>query len=148
MNIESDYFCAARSFIASLYDQEGKHQQCHNSLNGLRYELSLKKTASIAKLPPSEKSFKEHIKRATVQASVWMQSHIANHEYTSPVGNGWEMDHEKLAAFYFEGNLHQKCLMKWCVTAEEDQCAKMHVRVCRTVCHALNFALVKPVTNV
>ena len=39
-----------------------------------------------------------------------MQSHIANPEYISPVGNGWEMDHEKLAPFYFEGESSSEML--------------------------------------
>ena len=52
---------AARGLVALCYDQKGTYEKYHNNLNGLRAALALHKSCDIARLPPSEASFKQHV---------------------------------------------------------------------------------------
>ena len=94
---------AARKLMSSLYDPKGREKQHHWSLNSLRVRLAKIKSVSLAKLPPSESSFKEHVKRASWQTKIWMNSHQPRHSFGSPVGSGWEKGGQSKA------NLFQRC---------------------------------------
>ncbi len=59
---------ASRKFVIRLYSS--KNEICDN-LDDLRLKLALTKNASLAKLPPCEKSFLQHVKHASWQAKIW-----------------------------------------------------------------------------
>jgi len=63
---------AARHAISLLYDPKGKFKSCHHDLNMLRVKLATSKDASLSRIPPSEPSFKQHVLRSSLQATVWM----------------------------------------------------------------------------
>jgi hypothetical protein len=63
--------------VARLYDQKGKMKFAHDNLNRLRVKIAKQKYISLAKLPPCEASFVQHVLRASLQSYVCMKSDTA-----------------------------------------------------------------------
>jgi hypothetical protein len=63
--------------VARLYDQKGKIKSAHDNLNRLRVKIAKQKDVSLAKLPPCEVSFVQHVLRASLQTYIWMKSDTA-----------------------------------------------------------------------
>ena len=76
---------AAGGLVALCYDQKGRYEKYHNLLNGLRAALALHKSCEIAKLPPSEASFKQHVERANYQVKIWINAHKPKPTMQSPI---------------------------------------------------------------
>lgn len=74
--------------IASLYDPKHKAGKYHSSLNDLRFRLATTKETTLSKLPPSEASFEQHLRRASWQAKMWTHAHQPEPNIPSPVGHG------------------------------------------------------------
>jgi hypothetical protein len=67
----------SRNFVARLYDQKRKMKSAHDNLNRLRVKIAKQKDVSLAKLPPCEASFVQHVLRASLQTYTWMKSDTA-----------------------------------------------------------------------
>ena len=67
----------SRNFVARLYDQKGKMKSAHDNLNRLRVKIAKQKDVSLAKLPPCEASFVQHVLRASLQTYIWIKSDTA-----------------------------------------------------------------------
>jgi hypothetical protein len=92
---------AARRLIIKLYDSRGKIKAEDENLNKLRTRLATVKSACLAKLPPCEATFKQHVLRASLQTYVWMSCHLTKpllRVLCSLVGKK-DMDHSFLSTF-------------------------------------------------
>jgi hypothetical protein len=49
----------------------------HDNLNRLRVKIAKQKDVSLAKLPPCEASFVQHVLRVSLQTYIWMKSDTA-----------------------------------------------------------------------
>ena len=90
---ESDIDCsinASRKLIATLYDTKGKFASCHGDLNKLRVKLATTKDSALARLPPCEASFRQHVLRCCIQTKIWMTSHQPKPPFISPFDYGWQ----------------------------------------------------------
>ena len=94
----------ARRLVAQLYDPKHNMLDCHNDLNKLRFRLSLKNDRSLAKLPPCEDSFRQHVRRTTYQTRIWMNADRGVLDMESPVGHGWENGNTGLVPTYYTGD--------------------------------------------
>ena len=69
----------------------------------LRVKLATSKYVSLSRIPPSEPSFKQHVLRSSLQATVCMTSHLAK----SPVGSllefCWQKENNGLEPVLFTG---------------------------------------------
>ena len=108
-NDEQAAINAARKFVAMLYDQSQNDQNATANLNLLRVKLA-KKDKPLAKLPPCEASFEEHVKRASWQTKIWMSSHMAQQDVGSPDQHGWKKQDEALSPIYFSGPMATELL--------------------------------------
>ena len=81
---------AARHAVSLLFDRKGKFKSCHHDLNLLWVKLETSKGASISRIPPSEPSLKQHVFRSSIQATIWMASHLAKPLVRSPLDYGWQ----------------------------------------------------------
>jgi hypothetical protein len=90
----------SRNFVARLYDQKGKMKSAHDNLNRLRVKIAKQKDVSLAKLPPCEASFVQHVLRASLQTYIWMKSDTAQPPEKSALDFGWE-DQNGLSPVYF-----------------------------------------------
>ena len=79
---------ASRKLVAAIYDPTDRYKKHHQDLSKLHFELVGKDTP-LHKLPPSEYSFEQHVKRASYQTKIWLCSHQAKPNIASPEGNGW-----------------------------------------------------------
>ena len=93
----------SRQFVVALYDPKKKFKGSHSSLNELRFRLAAQISMSIAKLPPSEPSFRQHVRRASWQTKTWTTAHIPMPEISEPANNGWITQDGLLTPQYFEG---------------------------------------------
>ena len=93
----------SRQFVAKLYDPKGKEKRNHQNLNKLRTKYAGSKTTSLAKLPPSEPAFTEHVKRVMWQTRIWVHSHIAKPQLGDPEDFGWQMEGGGLAPHFYDG---------------------------------------------
>ena len=75
-------------FIFRLYSPTTSDQK----INDVRYKLFLKGTKDPEKLPPTQQSVLQHIKRAHYQSKIWYSSTTSQSSMESPVGNGWIKD--------------------------------------------------------
>lgn len=75
-------------FICRLYSPMTSDPK----INDVRYKLFLKGTKDPEKLPPTQQSLLQHIKRAHHQSLVWYSSRTSQPSIESPVGNGWTKD--------------------------------------------------------
>ena len=69
-----DSLAVSREFVASLYDQKEKLRADYSNLNKFRVRLATKIEASLAKLPPCEVTFHQHVLRAFLQTYIWKSS--------------------------------------------------------------------------
>jgi hypothetical protein len=67
----------AKHALSLLCDPKGKFKSCHHDLYMLLVKLATSKDAVLSRIPPSEPSFKQHVLRSSIQATVWMASHLA-----------------------------------------------------------------------
>jgi hypothetical protein len=74
--------CVTRKVVAKLYDPKAKYNSCHTNLNKLRVRLATSKDCSPA--------FKQHVLRASIQATMWVTSHQAKPPVASPYDYGWQ----------------------------------------------------------
>ena len=86
---------AASKLVCRLYDQKGKLKEEHVDLNTLRVRLATLRDACLAKLPPCEATFTQHVLRSSLQIHIWMTAYVA-------VLFGWE-DRNGLLPVYFKG---------------------------------------------
>ena len=92
---------ASIHFVASLYDPKDKFKV--TSLNRLRVRLAATRSMPIAKLPPCEDSFLQHVKRASWQTNIWTLAHQAKPDVPSPVGHGWKLQDDIVVPVFLEG---------------------------------------------
>ena len=78
------------SLLPVLYDQKAKLRADNSNLNKFRVQLATKKEASLAKLPPCEATFHQHVLRASLQTYIWKSSQKAQLLVRSPLMFGWE----------------------------------------------------------
>lgn len=131
----------SRYFAVALYDPKCKFKGSHESLNKLRYNLAAKRNVPIAKLPPSEPSFEQHILRASWQTKTWTSAHDPNPEIPAPAGHGWILQEKSLVPAYFEGptaleklqDFYCNCLGAKCSDEEKCSCCADGV-TCSEVC--------------
>jgi hypothetical protein len=64
---------AASKLVCRLYDQKGKLKEDHVDLNKLRVRLATLMDACLAKLPPWEATFTQHVLRSSLQINIWMR---------------------------------------------------------------------------
>ena len=76
---------AAEKLVINLYEPKAHGQ---TNLRNLRLKFAQIKQQSLAKIPPSEPSFLQHVLRAIWQTQVWVSSHIAKPNIVSPIGRG------------------------------------------------------------
>lgn len=98
---------AARHLVVRLYSPRLRKL---DSLDELRVKLASQKNISLAKLPPCERSFKEHVKRAAWQTKLWTRSHIPKPDIGSPLEHGWTNDNDNLQPKFFEGPMASELL--------------------------------------
>ena len=65
---------AARRLVIKLYHSRCKIKAEDENLNKLRTRLATVKSACLAKLPPCEATFKQHVLRASLQTYVWYRA--------------------------------------------------------------------------
>lgn len=132
----------SRQFVAALYDPKKKFMGSHKSLNELRFRLAAKRTMSIAKLPPCEASFKQHVRRASWQTKTWTTAHIPKPETRQPTSNGWILQESSIVPLYFDGptaldklkDFYCGCMGKnMCVEEEKCPCHQDGV-ACSEIC--------------
>lgn len=97
-----DVLKASRQIVASLYDPKGKYKESHRNLDDLRVQL-VGKDYPLHRIPPSEPSFLQHVKRACYQTRIWISAHEAQPDIPSPEGNGWHKEGTEWRPNYFEG---------------------------------------------
>jgi hypothetical protein len=88
-NVE-DSLAVSREFVASLYDQKAKLRADYSNLNNFRVRLATKKEASLAKLPPCEATFHQHVLRASLQTYIWKSSQKTQPPVRSPLMFRWD----------------------------------------------------------
>ena len=132
----------SRQFVVALYDPKKKFKGSHSSLNELRFRLAAQISMSIAKLPPSEPSFRQHVRRASWQTKTWTTAHIPMPEISEPANNGWITQDGLLTPQYFEGptaldkmkDFYCGCMGKtMCSDEEKCPCHKASV-ACSEIC--------------
>jgi hypothetical protein len=75
-------------------------KSAHDNLNRLRVKIAKQKYVSLAKLPPCEASFVQHVLRASLQTCICMKSDTAQPHEKSALDFGWE-DQNGLSPVYF-----------------------------------------------
>ena len=80
----------ARKLVCRLYDQKGKLKKDHVDLNKLRVGLATLRDACLAKLPPCEVTFTQHVLRSSLQIDIWITARVAKPLMKSAVLFGWE----------------------------------------------------------
>ena len=100
---------AARKLVCRLYNQKGKLKEDHVDLNKLRVRLATLRDACLAKLPPCEATFTQHVLRSSLQINIWMTAHVAKPPLKSAVLFGWE-DRNGLVPVYFKGQMSSEFL--------------------------------------
>ncbi|KAK3096470.1 hypothetical protein FSP39_000527 [Pinctada imbricata] len=101
---------ACRRFVARLYDAKSKYKDSHGDLNKLRYKLATAKEPSLARLPPSEMAFREHVERARLQSIIWLNADVAVAPSISPTDHGWSIEEGTLCPVPFKGNMTEDIL--------------------------------------
>ena len=82
---------------------EKKLSAHHCNLNSLRYKMASTKDTSLARIPPCEDSFKQHVLRSQWQCKIWLSSHITKPDIGSPLSHGWKSTDSGLQPVLFEG---------------------------------------------
>ena len=94
---------AARKLVVALYDSAGKYKSSHHCLNDMRVKMCKSKDTSLARLPPCEDSFKQHVKRSVFQTNIWVHAHDAVYASGKPEEYEWVRNGNSLEPVYFEG---------------------------------------------
>ena len=116
---------SARRFVSLLYDTKSKLKETHKDLNLMRTKLASKKDVSLAKLPPCEDSFAEHVKRASWQTRLWVNSHLSSPELGDPTSWGWQRQNEELLPTYYTGIMASELIQNmFCLCNLKNACAK------------------------
>jgi hypothetical protein len=115
---------AASKLVCRLYDQKGKLKEDHVDLSKLGVRLATLRDACLAKLPPCEDTFTQHVLRSLLQINIWMTAYVAKPPMKSAVLLGWE-DRNGLVPVYFKGQMSSDFLqdLKLFVLAKENLCA-------------------------
>ena len=72
-------------------------------INEVRYRKFCKeKTPEPHQLSPTRDELIQHIKRANYQSFVWKRALLANPDISTPVGNGWSLNEDKLDIVWME----------------------------------------------
>ena len=130
---------SAQTYILKLYSN--KKTQCTN-LDKLRYTLASTTDRSVAKLPPTEDTFIQHVKRARYQVSIWCQSHVQKPILWNPVGNGWKasdnglvpvMHTKPIAPVQVRDLTHMYCTDSGCRENRNCQCRQSGLQ-CTEMC--------------
>jgi hypothetical protein len=95
---------AASKLSCRLYDQKGKLKEDHVDLNKLKVRLATLRDACLAKLPPCEATFTQHVLRSSLQINIGMTAYVAKPPMKSAVLFGWE-DRNGLVPVYFKGQM-------------------------------------------
>lgn len=101
--LEDEALSAARHFFCLLYDQTKKLLPAHANLNSLQAEMSKKKDMDLARLPPCESSFLQHVRRVRWQTRIWESAHISLPDLGNPEDYGWERKNGMLSPIVFNG---------------------------------------------
>ncbi len=102
-------------------------------LSSQQVKLASKKDASLAKLPPCEKSFLQHVQRASWQTKVWTHSHIPCPDIGSPLGHGWQPDGAPIVPILYESPMASELLQDSFAAAlpnssvDQDVCAAANI---------------------
>jgi hypothetical protein len=84
--------------------QKAKLRADYSNLNKVRVRLATKKEASLAKFPPCEATFHQHVLRASLKTYIWKSSQKAQSPVRSPLMFGWE-DNGGLVPVFFRGQM-------------------------------------------
>ena len=95
---------AASKLVYLLYDQKGKLKEDHVDLNKLSVRLATLRDSCLAKLPPCEATFTQHVLRSSLQINIWMTAYVAKPPMKSAVLFAWE-DRNGLVPVYFKGQM-------------------------------------------
>ena len=115
---------AASKLVCRLYDQKGKLKEDHVDLNKLRVRLATLRDACLAKLPPCEATFTQHVLRSSLQINIWMTAYVAKPPMKSAVLFGWE-DRNGLVPVYFKGQMSSDFWQDLvCTCKEKSVCMK------------------------
>ena len=96
---------AASKLVCRLYDQKGKLKEDHVDLNKLRVRLATLRDACLAKLPPCEATFTQHVLRSSLQINIWMTAYVAKPPMKSAVLFGWEDRNGLVPVYRFKGQM-------------------------------------------
>jgi len=88
VTLSDETLADAEEFICRLYSD----YETDTKINDVRFKLFNKGSKDHEKLPPTQSSLQQHIKRAHHQCAVWHLSVVAQPDIPSPVGNGWYND--------------------------------------------------------
>ena len=117
-------------FVILLYDRTSQSTQVDHSRKVL-----FATGRQIDRIPPTEATLKEHVKRALYQAGYfWGQTLVANQELPSPGEWGWKKSTILLPGRHFQKQ--PKCVKSLSnVVAKKSMSAAMQMRVCFTSMH-------------
>ena len=88
MTLSDETLTDAEEFICQLYSG----YETDTKISDVRFKLFNKNSKDFEKLPPTQSSLQQHIKRAHHQCVVWQSSVVTQPNIPSPVGNGWYND--------------------------------------------------------
>ena len=137
-NVAED-FTMAQTYILRLYSS--KKTQC-TSLDKLRYTLASTIDKSAAKLPPTDDTLLQQVKRARHQVSIWCQSHIPRPALWNPDGNGWKASENGLVPVMYTKPIapiqvrdltHMYCTDSGCGENRKCQCLQSGLQ-CTEMC--------------
>jgi hypothetical protein len=129
-----DTIDAARKLVCRLYDQKGKLKEDHVDFNKLRVRLATLRDACLAKLPPCEATFTQHVWRSSLQISIWMTAHVAKPPMKSAVLFGWE-DRNGLVRLFQRSDVFQ-FFARPCLYLQRKICVheRMHLFLAKSIC--------------
>lgn len=90
-----DVVSGCEEFLCTLFCPKGQNI---TTARDLRWHLfkRLKSDQAINKLPPTHGAWKEHIKRAHLQANIWQQDLVLHPVIPDPLKLGWKEENERL----------------------------------------------------
>ncbi|CAG9821707.1 unnamed protein product [Phaedon cochleariae] len=83
--IDDECHAVLQRFVILLYDRASDFQ----NINDCRRVLFTRKNRAIENIPPTADALAQHIKRATLQASIWNNSLDSQYVIPSPTNWGW-----------------------------------------------------------
>ena len=120
----------ARKFVAQLYDAKNKHSCVYSSFNMLRAKMS--EMSDLARLPPSEPAFLQHVKRAMWQTLIWVNSHDPTPDLGHPEQHGWKREKGQLTPIYYEGPMASELLNELvCQCSARENCKRVAKCTCK-----------------